>query len=559
MTRRTKFGSYSRAARQRSSTTHTVFKPVDGWTSLDALDATPGSCVSGQNIWIEDGRLVPRSRLTRTHVYTDTSKSAGSGAFISGVLVSRPIESHMQNLFVMSGATMARLNNDNGVEGGGTWSILSMTAADSQEISITQEDVYYGCDILASGLSTWFVFTNGAGYPGVTSGLKEDDKYLFSYLTGAPNAVQEFVRFDNSPVAWGQRATALQSHINVVQWPTGSHCTDWTGVGAGSESLVDMRGQATRAFAEGEEMILASTEEIWRGRKIGGAYRFAFSPITRQLGMPYKHAAIQTPFGIYWLALDFMIYCYAGGSVTPVGQAILQTLRDDLDTTGGDSYVGPHPPHFFSYDPNKRAITFHYRQKNGPTNDFAQKAFTYFIQESRWVPQMFSFFGTAAQGFVPTSGWGYVDMNQAGLTPTGGSWGPPKNIAQTTFFGTSTGSVLQYSPTAAADDNTGATESQFVSGGLFTGDMERIKFLDDIRLDVRADSASSLTIKTSGNLGGAYANSSEIAISAQSNTTQTRVFPKVSGTYFALELTSEDTGWEVSRIGARARVTGVSL
>jgi hypothetical protein len=507
--------------------------------------------VSGQNVWVEGKDLLPRSRLTRVHTNTATS-SVGSGNQICGIVTSRPVEGYKQDLYVFSGSTMARLKNDNTVEGGGTWSIMSQTQADSKDIAINDDEIYYGIDVFAANENkSWFIFTNGTDWLGCTDDTQEDSKYIYSYLTGAPNRVKDVLYFDNSPICWGVRESGT-ADINKVQWPTGSVLTDWTSVGAGSEKLVDMRGHATRGFVQGDEMILASSEEIWRGRKIGGAYRFTFNPISRKLGMPYRHAAINTPSGIFWLARDFMVYHYYGNKITAVGGPILQTLRDDLNTTGGSGGVGDHPPFFFSYDPNQIALTLHYRQVDGPANNVAQAAFTYHIPEQRWTPQMFDFFGTANQGFTPTSDYGYVDMAQAGA----GAIGPPPNVEMTTYFGTSTGSVLQYSPTAAADDNTGTTESEFVSGGLFTGDPIHMKWSDKVRLDARADSTSNISVAVSGNLGGTYATEVERAVSVGSQTSQAVVPTGVSGQYHSLRLRSEDTGWRVSRCMVRARVQG---
>ena len=100
---------------------------------------------------------------------------------------------------------------------------------------------------------------------------------------------------------------------------------------------------------------------------------------------------------------------------------------------------------------------------------------------------------------------------------------------------------------------------QWQSGGLFTGDQENVKFMDEMKLDVRGDSASSLSVRVSGNLVGAWATNSQQAISAQSNFSQVHVYPKVTGAYHSIMLESSDTGWEVSRIGARAIINGRSI
>jgi hypothetical protein len=362
---------------------------------------------------------------------------------------------------------------------------------------------------------------------------------VFSSLTEAPVGAKDVVRFDNSPLAWG--ATIAGVPANRIAWPTGSNYDDWTGIGSGFEDLVDMRGSATRAFVLGDEVILATTVELWRGRKVGGPFRFAWSPITREFGMPFKNAAISTPLGIFWLNNDLMVYHYFGGRITPVGQAIQEELRKSLEINS--TVIGKR--HFMSYDQTRNAITFHYWGVGDATAGGATRGFTYHIEEQAWTPQTFAV-GTS-QGLL-CSAYGTTDPD---FTE---SFGP-----KTTYFGTSTGSIVQYSPTAAADLNTGATESDMVSGGIFTGDPTSNKFFDEARLDIRADSASSLTLSVSNDMGASFDYSGGIAISAASNTTQVRLFPKLTGDYFQMRLTSEDTGWEFNRFTGIAQQRGENV
>ena len=91
---------------------------------------------------------------------------------------------------------------------------------------------------------------------------------------------------------------------------------------------------------------------------------------------------------------------------------------------------------------------------------------------------------------------------------------------------------------------------------LFGAEADRIKFSDLLRVDARADSASSLSVAVSGNLGGTWATEKEFALSVQSNSTQENLRPDVSGLYHAVRLESDEGRWQVASVQLRAQTTG---
>jgi hypothetical protein len=533
-----------------------MFKPTAGWSAAEAFDSPPESIVSGHNVWIENKKLKPRSGLSQlypilsgsatmfdskvdglistrwgAHAATPSGASQEPGFWLVGV-----------ELSMDSGTTVGAFNPTiGGTEGAGTWSELSLVTAggkDQMPQGSQTNDVYRVFDTIAymstveeQGLVFGITPLSAPGralsaswWPNVW--IPNEDTY--SYLTGAPRVYGDVITFDNSPIVWG-----ADTGITKVQWPTGADIFDWTGIGSGFDLLVDMVGRPTRAFATEDQMILASTEEIWRGRKIGGAYRFAFSPLNRSLGMPLPFAAIQTPFGIFWLNDDYMVYRLQGNAIEPVGQAILQTLRDNAYI----SYVDPST--FFSYDPRHLTLTLHYATASGEAG--STKAFTLHLAEGMvWTPQTF---GKALQHSTTCA------VENVGTTTHGTS------VEENAFFGSYDAGVYYYSDTTNKDFGV-AKEAQWMSGGLFIGDPDNTKFLSELKIDARADSTSDFTVKVSGNLGGAFATGSEHSFSVQSNTSQIHDYPKVSGAYHTVMLTSEDTGWEVSRLRAKAVING---
>jgi hypothetical protein len=113
---------------------------------------------------------------------------------------------------------------------------------------------------------------------------------------------------------------------------------------------------------------------------------------------------------------------------------------------------------------------------------------------------------------------------------------------------------------ASAGSDLGATvEAYLQTGGIFTGDMTRQKYADEVRFDVHATSASSLSVAVSANLGLAYGDTFEFPVSVQSQSTQLRHNFGVCGAYHALRFRSEDTGWRLARVALRARDVGEVL
>ena len=154
-------------------------------------------------------------------------------------------------------------------------------------------------------------------------------------------------------------------------------------------------------------------------------------------------------------------------------------------------------------------------------------------------------------------GTGWVDGASATPASQTSTWRQleDRNGAVDPLFFSSQGTSFTFSSIASLDD-TSTVEAQWVSGGLFAGDPISHKWADRVRIDARSDSASSLSVSVSGNLGGAYVAGDEQAFSVNSQTSQLYIPLTQGGQYFAVKLSSEDTGWEVSRTFVRGRILG---
>jgi hypothetical protein len=496
--------------------------------------ADPSSIISGQNVYYRRGRAEPRSRLSQLGTDVPTVDVA-NGAFQYSDLDGTEYQ------LVTSKGTVSFLNTDN------SWdSVVYVSGTSNEPPSGSQNDRFRGGTVyLPRRDLNLAVFTNTVDPIFAWGG--PSDGTGFSTLTQSV-ICHDLAIFDDRVVAWNIRELSSNSRLLTrCQWSVAGGPEDWTGIGAGFQDLLHMRGAGTRIFAEEDEMILASTRELWRGRRTIHPLTFDFSPINTQLGMPYASAAIQTSLGIFWLADDYMVYRIVGERIEPVGEGIQRTLRDTAVTL---------EKAFFSYDDELQQLTLYYSTQAGT---FPQRAFTLHIDEQRWTPHIYQHELTGSFVADTTSStitWGdltgTLDSQISTWDELLGDSTPVMAILS------SGGTVFQPSSTASLDE-TQVVTAQLVTGGLFTNPPDSVKFADEVRLSLRGTSASSLSVSVSGNLGGSYQNAQEFAMSVQSNTSQQVMRFGVSGTYHALKFESDDTGWQLGDVFARARMLGESV
>lgn len=491
--------------------------PIAGFSPLPQGTAPLGSLSSGQNVWIREEGLEPRERLSR--VGTNIFNAAPTGAFLYDDIAG------VQYPVVASARTIGYLDGD-------AWgALLYVSGTSNLPPTGDQTNLWFGTSvyleradlnlgILTNGINPLFAW-NG---PSSSTG--------FSTLTEAPIA-KDVALLDNSILAWNIRELSSTSRfVQRVQWCVGGNPEDWTGIGSGFEDLVDMRGEGTRIFTQGDEAVLASTEEIWVGRVIGGPFRFQFAPLSRSLGIPYARAALQTPLGLFWLGPDFMVYRLAGRQIEPIGLPIQRDLRETLKSPQNA---------FFSYHPQIGAVTIHYSAAAGAAAD---RAWTYHVSPQAWTPQRFA--TGLAVGFVgPTASsattWG-------GLIGTMGSQGFTFNEllgvtgADSAYLLSSTGTAWRFDASATSDDGATVLHSATLPLGL---DAFRRFDFHETRLKIAAPSASSLSVGFSGDGGSTVPVEMNLAISASSHVADYRAFATNGGFAPALQVRSTGGQWRL--------------
>lgn len=509
----------------KSVTTVARVAPIFGWTPFPDLEAPVGSLVSAQNLWVRDKRLEPRHRLA-TLGLNNPWQDVPNGAFpyddITGVTYP----------MVTSAATVAYLAD------GGTWTPLTYAASSTSNFPPAggRNDLYFGTSVYLPRRDLNIeVFTNGVdplfAWGGPADGL------TYSTLTQAPIA-RDVALFDNRPVAWNIRElTNANRFVTRMAWPVAGDPEDWLGIGAGTDDLVDMRGQGTRIFASEDELIFGSTREIWRGRRVGLPFVFEFSPIAKAIGMAHPRAAIQTPDGIFWLHSDYMVYQLAGGTITPVGAPIQRELHDtiiDRDTA------------FFTHHADIRQLSLWYSADGG----YANRAFTFNTLNGTWTPhrtvQRLSVgFSGQPQSASSSVTWNALVGTFAQQTQTFQQLlGVGQNAADAVV--SSTGTAYIFSPDATTDDGQVVLhEGQL--GALWADSSNRLKHVAQVRIDCQANSASSLSVAISTNLGTTFPYEQRFAPSLQSHTSQVEIHCNLSGTYGTVRVRDDSGGnWSIS-------------
>lgn len=369
-----------------------LIRPIGGWTEAQDVSARPESIVSGQNIWVRRGSLEPRYKLSHASFNPIISGSSLSNEFSQNPQwvsqATRPLgtmtyfELTNGSLYPVVANYTLPLNQNSLYYTDGTvpfsWSRLSSVPANGITLNLSTDTRFTPRGAVVYSASTnrnLLVFTTGTSLASQGLGCWAGpigNPATYSSLSNSPDGVDVCV-FDNRPVVWA--ATGIPQR---AKWPVAGDPYDWTGIGSGNEDLVDMIGAGTRIFATEDQMVLCSGLEMWRGRKVGPPYVFAFSPIHRQIGIPYGRAAIQTPLGIIWLGHDYNVYLMDGEQIRPIGDAIQRQLMDTL--------VGPDVA-FFSFHPTLYQLRLFYTTTG---TEYPQHSFTYHFKEGVWSAEVYA-------------------------------------------------------------------------------------------------------------------------------------------------------------------------
>lgn len=499
-----------------SNGTGIEFRPIAGWWDGPSADAPVGSIVSGANWWVREGRLEKRFALTAmgSNYTSGTAVSAaGLGAmeYVSSQGTRYPVVVRGDGLI----PEVAYFN--------GSW--VTLTGAPGGNSSKTPR----GTSAYWPKLNTnVFVLVGPNMTSSAWSGIDSGTTGII-VLANAPFGAFDTATCDRRVVMWNTRPVSGATRMpNRMNWSAFNDPTDWTGPGSGAFDLTDVRGAGSRCWEWQGEVVLATTDELWRASPQGnGAWSFA--PIDRTQGVPFADACVMTPQGLFWLGRDYLVRRWNGQGVEEVGQAIWRSLRGSvLQATMG-------------YAPDVQQVFVHFSTAETASKNVVY-AFAYSLQDKVWTRHAY------AMSAPPLA------LFNTQVTP------------ETLAYLTSNGTTLTFvSASSNASDlgDSGRTASIDIAG-IFVGNPTRLKLPQEIRAHVNVTSGSSLSVTVISDIsvGGAFLSAtSMLQLPATSNESAVLYYPTaLPGRRFTLRL-DERTGGAltISEIAVLGRDIGRAL
>jgi hypothetical protein len=334
----------------------------------------------------------------------------------------------------------------------------------------------------------WLVITNGHDIP----------KYAVPSLLSMKevpdfNSVESYAKFvyslDNR-LCFFHCASSANTFGNRIRWSARGVPSNYSGVAAGYDELLDMKGEGSGVAVREYDALLFSPKEIWVQRPRRDIFGFDFTPLTRGMGTRYHRTIAVTPIGVVFLAEDLMFYLVQGNQISPVGKPVHTFLRDsivDIDKAFG------------LYNSRLRRYEFYYRSSADADRP---KHALYLTDSGAWYPQVLEHeVGSGietAQGIADTAII-YDDVSDTYDTvPTQydsmlitGSKGEARNV----MLGSSAGSTYMMRETQVTDDSSTIT-AYWDSSALVGEDPTRMYMPYEFWMYYRADSAGTVDIYT---------------------------------------------------------------
>ena len=151
----------------------------------------------------------------------------------------------------------------------------------------------------------------------------------FSALTNAPGAKYVTV-FDNRLVF--ANIAAPNAFPQRVQWSARGNPELYTAPDGGFEELLDARGVITRVMTLDDRLIIFFGEEIWQGLKAPFPFTFSFSQMHPTVGTDAPWSVTETPHGLVFLGSDLNVYLLprGSGSLVPLGGDTWRLLKENI-------------------------------------------------------------------------------------------------------------------------------------------------------------------------------------------------------------------------------------
>jgi hypothetical protein len=549
--RQTKYGFPPRSFPQQESR-KSIFEPVRGFDGGQApQELSPGFTPESQN-WIHSGGyLTPRSGLSRY----DATFALGDATLFA--MEAYDVQNRRYGIQASSETIGFHAT------GALSWSTLSYAdsgSAPNAEINIGWDGDYIYDIVRDKNIA---VLTNNRQLP--KSIVVEPSTTTFSdftFVASRFSKARSVCAVDNSLV-WFNTSTTTQEFPQRVEVSARGNIRNYTqGTGeAVFEDIMDMRGQGVKAIAEGDNVVLFTDQQIWRGRPTGDAYRFRYYCVNRTLGCPYPKTIAETPKGIVFLGGDLELYMLTGDDTVPLGptyakgpdqgdhsrvQLYLQRVLQNGDLAWAE------------YNDRDRVYELYYTSNEVSSNLYPKNRIALHFDNMSFFVSKFSHelsAGCVLQDVEEAATW---DSNPYTWEQYDVLWDSARLGAADRRMAvfSSAGTPYRFRSDQTTDDGT-AIDCRWRSHGLNQGDEFRFDQLYEVWVEYNADSASSLSVMVSDTVGNTFIDGFEKRLSASSHSVE--MFPvwiTAQAPLFEVRL-NDGSRPKISRFQARLRDAGL--
>lgn len=356
-------------------------------------------------------------------------------------------------------------------------------------------------------------------------------------------------------------STATLTFPTRVQWTARGNPLDFSVAGGGGfEDLLDMRGVGQRIYADGNDLILFTDEQIWRGRPRDDLFAYDFYAINRQLGCPYPRTIAETQYGLVFLARDQELCLLRGDEVVPLGPTGLRKADENhsriqrklqTEMQNGELAWG-------MYNSQENAYKLRYTSNDTNANLFPQRGLVYSFHNRSFFPEKFDghsvSYGFEMQDIEEAAAWDSIPFTWNEYNTSWDNAGLGIAPIREVIF-SSSGTPYRFRSDQTSDDGT-AIDWRWRSHGLNMENVFQQDLLYEVWMDYRSDTSSNVSLFVSSNLGATFDSGFSKTLSATS--IMTEMFPvNITATSPLFEIRGNDGSVpRIARFQANLRDAG---
>lgn len=473
-------------------------------TEAEVPQLPPGISSRGSNFLPYMGGLIPRPGLAS---FGSFSTSSGLLQAAAGFVGDCPTASDRRYPVALAAGLGGVYFSQ------GSWSTLSQTGpAGLSNNTISASTTFFDAVPYFHPTSDEFelCFVNDTGNQAFTWRPENaSGSRCFSTLTNAPGA--KYVAAFDSRLVFASILTSGGDGTDYpqrVQWSARGNPELYTAPDGGFEELLDAKGIITRLMATEDRLIVFFNREVWQGFKAPFPFTFQFLPLDRGVGTPAPWSVAQTSRGLMFLSDDYSLYLLPqGGSPVQVAPGAARFLRETIAkssaTLASATYIDAFDAYLLAY----------------PGNNGKQQAIAV-TMDGKYMPWGFD----GSNFTIRRLGQSSLQSLQVSLAA-----GPQRIMA-----GTFDRNVAELNSNATNDFGTAIDCRMFTLVG--NPDPTVRQNVREVRIDYRTDSASSISLRLSGDVGATYPVDTAVALPVARLSAQTVVGTGVTGVYPAIEL-----------------------